>query len=104
MTNASKLANLQNALNKTRGATPAVQEARAVNKPVPVRLTPPTLTRQANRQDKVNIAAWMHPDFKRSLRLVQARRGGNIQDLLGEALNDLFAKYDVPQVTPSEGA
>jgi hypothetical protein len=104
MPNASKLANLQNALNKTRDAAPVVQEARAVSKPVPVPPTRPAPTRQTNRQDKVNIAAWMHPDFKRSLRLVQARRGGNIQDLLGEALNDLFAKYDVPQVTLSEEA
>lgn len=36
---------------------------------------------------------------KRSLRLVQARRPGNIQELMEEALNDLFAKYDVPQVS-----
>ena len=54
--------------------------------------------RQANRVGRVNIAAWLHPDFKRSLRLVQARRSGSIQEILEEALNDIFAKYDVPQV------
>jgi hypothetical protein len=55
--------------------------------------------RQASRRDKVNVAAWLDPAYKSSLRLIQARKGGNIQGLLEEALNDLFAKHDVPQVT-----
>ena len=97
MTATSKLASLQNALDKTRTASAPVQQADAF-KPTPR----PASTRQANRQDKINIAAWLHPDFKRSLRLVQARNGANIQQLLEEALNDLFAKYDVPQVALSE--
>jgi hypothetical protein len=88
---ASKLANLQNALNK--GRAPIMPTERQAGETTAARPT-----RQANREDKVNVAAWMHPDFKRSLRLVQARRPGTIQDLLEEALNDLFAKYDVPQV------
>lgn len=96
MANTSKLANLQTALDKTRPAPEpntkaAAGQARAE-----------TGQRQANREGKVNVAAWMHADFKRSLRLVQSRRGGTIQNLLEEALNDLFAKYDVPQVAPGE--
>ena len=42
----------------------------------------------------------MDPHFKSGLRLVQARKGPKceIQELVAEALNDLFAKYDVPTV------
>ena len=50
----------------------------------------------ASRAGQVNISAWLHPDFKSSLRLVQVRKGRNaaLQDLMAEALNDLFIKYD----------
>lgn len=95
---ANKLANLQNALNNTRPSLPSASSARstvAKNSAVPLSTAG---QRQANRQNKVNVAAWLHHDFKSSLRLVQARRPGSIQDLMEEALNDLFAKYNVPQV------
>jgi len=91
-----KLANLQNALDRTR-TTPAANDERQIAPGEAAK--PQGAARQANRVGRVNIAAWLHPDFKRSLRLVQARRGGNIQEILEEALNDVFAKYDVPQVT-----
>ena len=93
----SKLAKLQSALDHTRAAPTPVIEARP--RPVETASSPAGAPRQANRLGKVNIAAWMEPEFKNSLRLVQARRPGSIQELLEEALNDLFAKYDVPQVT-----
>ena len=94
----TKLARLQSALDNTRRVPPPAtseprqHQAGTATPPVPA-------PRQTNRVGKVNIAAWMEPDFKNSLRLVQARRPGSIQDLLEEALNDLFAKYDVPQVS-----
>jgi hypothetical protein len=91
----TKLANLQNALDKTRA--PAANDGRQT--PSREAAKPPPAPRQANRVGRVNIAAWLHPDFKSSLRLVQARRSGSIQEILEEALNDIFAKYDVPQVT-----
>ena len=34
--------------------------------------------------------------------LVQARRGGTLQNILAEALNDLFVKYGVPETAPRE--
>jgi hypothetical protein len=40
-----------------------------------------------SRTGQVNISAWLHPDFKSSL-----------QNLMAEALNDLFAKYNVPTI------
>lgn len=94
---ATKFANLQNALDKSRA--PVANDGRQ-REPHPA--PPPTASRQANRVGRVNIAAWLHPDFKRSLRLVQARRGGSIQEILEESLNDTFAKYDVPQVSAGD--
>lgn len=91
----SKISGLQSALNRTKApAQPSAVRAIANTDTPPA----PAASVQANRVGKVNIAAWMDPDFKASIRLVQARRGGNLQELLAEALNDLFAKYDVPQV------
>ncbi len=52
------------------------------------------------RVGKVNVTGYFHPDVKRSLmmiRLKPEKTGVRDQDLLAEALNDLFAKYNVPQ-------
>lgn len=52
------------------------------------------------RRGKVNVTGYFHPDVKRSLmmiRLKPEKQGLRDQDLLAEALNDLFAKYNVPQ-------
>ena len=59
---------------------------------------------QSSRVGKTNVTGYFPPEVKTSLRLVQARRPGTLQDILAEALNDLFAKYNVPQTAPREGA
>ncbi len=56
---------------------------------------------QASRAGKVNISGYFPPEVKSSLRLVQAKNGGKIQDLVAEALNLLFAKYGVPESAPT---
>jgi len=48
------------------------------------------------------VTGYFPPEVKASLRLVQARRGGTLQDILAEALNDLFVKYGVPETAPRE--
>ena len=55
-----------------------------------------------SRAGRVNVSAYFPPEVKSSLRLVQAQRGGTVQDLLAEALNLLFAKHNVPQAAPTE--
>ena len=54
---------------------------------------------KAYRAGRVNITGYFEPAVKQSLRLIQAkhRPESNVQDLLAEALDDLFAKYNVPQ-------
>jgi hypothetical protein len=49
----------------------------------------------------VNITGYFEPSVRSSLRLVQAKLPqATIQDLIGEALNLLFSKYNVPQAAP----
>jgi hypothetical protein len=51
-----------------------------------------------SREGKTNITAYLSPDYKASLRLIQAKSGASLQALIAESLNDLFRKYDVPTV------
>jgi hypothetical protein len=90
----SKLATLQNALKTSGGRTEPPQSSPPPKKASPAAARPPS------RAGQVNISAWLNRDFKKSLRLVQARKVENasLQHLMAEALNDLFSKYDVPTV------
>jgi len=54
--------------------------------------------RAPSREGKTPITAYLSPDFKRSLRLIQAKREVSVQELIAEALNDLFDKHNVPTV------
>jgi hypothetical protein len=50
------------------------------------------------REGRVNVTGYFHPAVKQSLRLIQAKHPEKtVQDLLAEALDDLFAKYNIPQ-------
>ena len=50
------------------------------------------------RAGRVNITGYFDPAVKQSIRLIQSKHPDRtVQDLLAEALNDLFAKYNVPQ-------
>lgn len=101
----SKMQNLQQALKQSTGkglpAPEPVAKVMAVHAPVPTIAHKP----QNSREGQVNISSWLHADFKSSLRLVQARKGRNstLQDLMAEALNDLFTKYDVPTIQQGKG-
>jgi hypothetical protein len=95
-----KMQNLQQALKSSTVAP-------AANRPEQPEPSAPVVngkwqgkSTQPSRRGKENIGAWLHPDFKKSLRLAQLRQDGKVylDDLIAEALNDLFIKYDVPTV------
>lgn len=94
----SKIKHLQEALNHTAAKSQPTVKA----EPIPSVKEAPraTSSRQPSRQGKKNIGAWLDPNFTKSLRLVQIRKetGVYLDDLIAEALNDLFQKYDVPTV------
>jgi hypothetical protein len=62
--------------------------------------TAPSRTQRApSREGKLHISAWLEPDYKISLRAIQMKDPQkSLQDLFSEALNDLFAKHNVPTV------
>ena len=102
----SKIADIQRQLERATGRAPvsvapppppanaAVQPAREV-------AARPASAKAPSREGKIYIGAYLHPDFKRSLRLVQARTGKDIQALIGDALNELFRAHNAPVVDQS---
>lgn len=54
--------------------------------------------RPAYREGQANVSAYLPKGFQQSMRLLFAQTGRAQRELLAEALNDLFAKHDVPQV------
>ncbi len=54
------------------------------------------------RATKTNVTGFFPPEVKRQLRLIAAEHDETIQNLLAEALNDLFAKYGKAEIAPVE--
>lgn len=52
-----------------------------------------------SRAGRVNVTGYFDPSVKQSIRMIQAQFPQRLteQDLLAEALDDLFSKYKVPQ-------
>jgi antitoxin-like ribbon-helix-helix protein len=57
-----------------------------------------------SRVGKVHLSGYYHPDFKRSIRLVQAETGEKFEEMFERALNILFREHGVPVVDPVTGA
>ena len=52
----------------------------------------------ASRQGRIMVSGWLPIEARSSLKLIQAQHPHKrMQDLVEEAMNDLFAKYNVPQ-------
>ena len=95
----SKMKGLQQALKDTSGKA-------SIQKPESVKTAASANGRSPSRKGKEFTGAWLRADFGTGLRLVQIgkRKGANggkvyLDDLIAEALNDLFRKYDVPTVS-----
>jgi hypothetical protein len=94
----SKVSALQASLEKTSGkATPGAVHSSA-STPRAAQAAASGAYKAPSREGKVHIGAYLHPDFKRSLRLVQAQTGEDVQTLVTRALNNLFATHNVPVV------
>ena len=98
----SKKPNLAAALaaSKVESSTPTEVAAKSQN-------NEPTKSRPAGRVGQTNISGWFDSQVKftlEELRLKRQRELGRrvtIQELMGEAYNDLFKKYGFPEVAPS---
>ena len=60
--------------------------------------TPADPSRQPSRVGKVSICGHFTPETRRQLRRLALDTDTTAQDLLGEALNDLFAKHGLPEL------
>lgn len=94
----AKRPDLRQAL-KPRNETPAAQPAAQQDNASPA--TPKDPHFRPSREGKSNVTGYFHPAVKKQLRILAADRDTTIQDLLAEALNDLFAKHGKPEIAPA---
>lgn len=92
--------NLQDALLKSANGTQTGDSVAVMGPEILKALKPREGRSKVSKTGKVNVTGYFDPEVKSSLRLVQAKSGKTIQDILAEALNDVFAKYKVPETAP----
>ena len=69
-----------------------------MSQPVASSAEPVSLSRQASRIGKVSICGFFAPEVRRQLRRLAVDTDTTMQELLAEALNDLFAKRGLPEI------
>jgi hypothetical protein len=94
---ASKMADIRRQLERATGREAVAAKPQ---RPAAPTMEPPRV-KAPSREGKIHIGAYLPPDFKTSLRLVQARTGKDIQALLADALNELFRAHNAPVVDKS---
>ncbi len=101
----SKFSAIQQQLEKASGRKRTVANVAAPPAAAPAAPPRPAEAPQSpasykapSREGKIHVGAYLNPDFKRSLRLVQAQTGEDVQRLLARALNELFRAHNVPVV------
>ena len=83
---------LQAALSQSAHGQPLHQEVNSQS------IAPPAVRKEPTRAGKVMVSGWLPLEARASLRLILAHHPEKLmQDLVVEAFNDLFAKYNVPQ-------
>ena len=115
---AKKPADLRSAMQAARGgvprrqaaspseeAAPAVGQIReARERPAPQPQIPRDPHFRPGRADMTNVTGYFPPAVKKLLRMIAAEEEATIQELMAEALNDLFAKRGKPEIAPREDA
>ena len=86
--------NLQAALERSSRGNSVPASVTPIAPPV----APAPSAKPASREGKVHIGGYLPGDFKRSLMLVRAQTGEDVQTLIAKALNDLFRAHNVPVV------
>lgn len=87
-------------LRKVGGGTyqPALPEPVAASLPE----TSPEVGSKTEAKKSPTAAITVHypPEVRQQLKLLAVQQGAQMQDLIGEALNDLFMKYRLPEIAP----
>lgn len=93
----SKRANLAAALHDA-GAKPAQMPPPAVVVPETSAAGQGASMRPPSRTGQRAVTVYVKPEAHKQLRLLAVEQGGSIQDLMTEALNDLFRKHQRSQI------
>ena len=103
----AKKTNLAAALAANKEETkPTVPEPVAA---APVSAPAPKTARAPSRAGQTNVSGWFDMPVKHTLeelRLARQKQLGRrvtIQEIMGEAFNDIFKKYGLPEVAPTKG-
>jgi hypothetical protein len=70
----------------------------ATMEPPAERAQPERSSRPPSRRDKRAITGYVSPKAFQQFQILRAERGKDVQDLVEEALNDLFQKYGKPPI------
>ncbi len=63
----------------------------------------PRRKQTTSREGRVMVSGWLPIEARSSFKLIQAKYPEKrMQDLVTEAMNDLFAKYNVPQTAKAD--
>jgi hypothetical protein len=87
------LAALQSGLEAASGKHPP-----AIRRAAPAAVADAEAKPANGRAGQIHLGAWVSGDFGKSLMLAQVKTGLKKHELIREAYNDLFAKYDVPVI------
>lgn len=77
-----------------RAAVPSVPTTSAIVEPAARR--PATALQGQGRGGKKAVLGYFSPECKKQIKIMLAEQGKTEQDMLAEAINDLFAKYGKP--------
>jgi hypothetical protein len=83
-------------------AGPKIQETRSASASQPQVPRDPHF--RPGRAEMTNLTGYFPPAVKKLLRMIAAEEETTIQELMAEALNDLFAKRGKPEIAPRENA
>ena len=97
----AKSADLRRAILDQAGGNPAAKRRRA-GPPDDSAPEPAARTVQPGRAGKVAVTGYFAPEVRRQLKRLAADADTTVQALLGEALNDLFAKHGVAEIAESD--
>ena len=97
----AKSADLRRAILDQAGRGSAVKRSRA-GAPQDAASVPAAPAAQPGRLGKVSVTGYFAPEVRRQLKRLAADAETTVQALLGEALNDLFAKHGLAEIAESD--
>ena len=92
----SKMSEIQKALEQTTAARAPLTMVEAAPP-----ISPAGKIRSSaapSRRGRVHIGAYLHGDFKRGIRMLQATTGEDLQSILARVLNEQFRLHNLPEV------